>query len=35
MELTTDKVIATYLKLRGEKEAIEAEDQRKGSRYQS
>ena len=29
MELTTDKVIATYLKLRGEKEAIEAETKEK------
>ena len=29
MELTTDKVIATYLKLRGQKEAIEAEAKEK------
>ena len=29
MELTTDKVIATYLKLRGQKEAIESETKEK------
>ena len=29
MELTTDKVIATYLKLRGQKEAIESEAKEK------
>lgn len=29
MELTTDKVIATYIKLRGQKEAIESEAKEK------